>query len=136
MRKLLILPILLILTACATFKEHETTAKLVTQYATLKYLEKVPAAELDQRRERIRAIATDVKALATGETSLILLQAAVSSQLDKAGLSPADRLLADGLVQVIVAELQQRIGSGVLSPEQLVQVSQVLDWVITATQMA
>lgn len=133
MRKLAIPLLLIVLSGCATFEKHEPTARLVTQYAVLKYAERLPEESRATRIERIKSIAAEVKALTSGETSLSLLQLAVSAQLDKAGLSPADRLLADGLVQIIGAELQQRIGDGVLSPEQLVQVSEVMDWIIAAT---
>lgn len=125
-----------LLAGCTTLKEHETSARLVTQYATLKYLERYSVAARTERSERIRLIAADVKTFAAGETTLTLLHGSVASRLDQAGLSPADRLLADGLVQIIVAELQQRIGAGVLSAEQLVVVNEVLDWIIQATQMA
>lgn len=128
----------LLLVGCATdqFTRHETTAKLVTQYAVLKYAENIPDDQRTARVERIRTIATDVKALASGDTTLVALHDVVNQQLDKAGLSAADRLLANGLVDVIVAELQARIGDGVLSPEQRVQVVAVLDWVIQATALA
>lgn len=137
MKRLVIIPILLIaLSGCASLEKHEPTARLVTQYAVLKYAEKLPADSRAARIERIRTIAIEVKAMTTGETSLSLLQLAVASQLDKAGLSPADRLLADGLVQIISAELEERIGTGVLAPEQLVQVSEVMDWIIAATNVS
>lgn len=127
----------LMLAGCATdqFTRHETTAKLVTQYAVLKYAERLPEEQKTERVARIRAIATDVKALASGDTTLQALHEVVNQQLDKAGLSPADRLLANGLVDVIVAELQARIGDGLLSPEQRVQVQSILQWVIDAAAM-
>jgi hypothetical protein len=128
----------LMLFGCATdqFQRHETTAKLVTQYAVLKYAERLPEEQKVERIARIRTIATDVKALASGDTTLLALHAVVNQQLDKAGLTAADRLLANGLVDIIVAELQARIGDGVLSAEQRVQVTTVLDWVIQATALA
>lgn len=126
----------LMVAGCATFEQHETSAKLVTQYATLKYIEQIPTDQKAERKARIVAVATDVKALASGESTLSALQAAVNQQLDKAGLSPADRLLANGLVEILVAEIQIRVGEGVLSPEQRVQVVEVIDWVLQAAQMA
>lgn len=137
MRKIAIIPLLMIvLSSCASFERHEPSARLVTQYAVLKYAERLPVESRNVRVDRIRAIAAEVKALASGETSLALLQLAVSSQLDKAQLSPADRLLADGLVQIISAELQRRIGEGVLSGDQRVQVVTVMEWVIAAADLA
>ena len=125
-----------LMAGCGTLRERPAAAQLVTQFAVLKYAERFEEGARAERMGRIRSIATTVKGLAEGETTLPLLQAAVASQLDKAGLSPADRLLADGLVQLIAQELQSRIGAGVLSPEQLVAVRKVMDWIVSAATIS
>lgn len=118
------------LAGCATLDKHENTAKLAVTYGTLK------AVEQGLDPTRIRTVAQDIKALATGEAVTIAsLQEVVSTQLAGMELSPADRYLADALVQAVVAELQTRIGTGILSPEQSVQVGMVLQWVIDATAL-
>jgi hypothetical protein len=41
--------------------------------------------------------------------------------------------LADNLILVITQELQSRVGTGVLTPEQMLVATEVLQWVIDAT---
>lgn len=130
-----IIAIISLLSACATLDQHQASFRLVTQYAVLKFIEQSPAEHRAERANRIFAIATSLKPLVSGETSLELLQQAVAKQLDSASLSPADRLLADALVQAIVDEAKIRIGGGVLTPDQQMKVISVLDWVISASRM-
>jgi hypothetical protein len=138
-RGLILVPLLsvLSLTGCASFEQHENTAKPIIQYATFKVIEqgKSPEAQA-QKADNIRRIATDVRGLVSGDSTLPLLQDAVGKQLVKLNLSPADQFLANALLQAIVEELQAKIGTGVLKPDQLVQVDTVLGWVIEAANFA
>lgn len=119
------------LAGCGTLERHENTARLAVTYATLKGIEK----GLDP--VRTRAVAESAKAIVSGEAvTLTALQEAISTELAGLDLSPADRFLADALVGAIAQELQLRIGTGVLSPEQKVEVGEVLQWVISATDLA
>lgn len=119
------------LAGCGTLERHENTARLAITYATLKGVEK----GLDP--VRTRAVAESAKAIASGEAvTLAGLQEAISTELAGLHLTVADRFLADALVSAIAQELQLRIGTGVLSPEQKVEVSQVLQWVIDATYLS
>lgn len=132
MRKLLIVLVsMLPLFGCASLEKHNATAHLVVTAATLKGIEQ------GWDVERVRAIVTTAKALTAGEeVTLDGLRLAITRELDKLELSPADRLLATALVQVISDELQARIGTGILKPEQRVQVNQVLQWVLDATAIS
>lgn len=140
MKKLLLgfMVVLLGFSACASFNQNQRTMQLTVQYATLKYLEKFDVAERPAHVQRIKDIAAAVKAVAAGTqaVSVVLLQDAVNVQLEKAGLSPADRLLASGLVQMLVQEIQARVGTGLLKSDEVVQVVQVLDWVSLAAGAA
>lgn len=126
---------LMLMSACASLERHEASFRLITQYAVLKFIEQAPADHREQRAERIFSIATSLKPLVSGDTSLELLQGAVALQLDQASLSPADRVLANALVLAIVDEARIRIGEGVLTADQRMKVEQVLDWVISASRM-
>lgn len=119
------------LMGCGTLERHENTARLAVTYATLKGIEK----GLDP--VRTQAVAESAKAIVAGEAvTLVGLQEAISTELAGLELSLADRVLADALVSAIAQELQLRIGTGVLSPEQKVEVGEVLQWVIDATALA
>lgn len=127
--------VMALLPGCKTLDRHEASTSLVVKYATMKVIEKAGDAEAQGARAvRIRAIASDVEQYAAGESvTIAALEAAVRAKLPS-GLSPADRLLADALVQTVGQELQARVGSGLLSAEQLVQVKKVLGWVIEAAE--
>ena len=108
----------------------ENTARLAVTYATMKGIEQ----GLDP--VRTRAVAESAKAVISGEAvTLTGLQEAISTELAGLDLSPADRMLASLLVSTIAQELQARIGTGVLDPEQKVKVAEVLQWVIDATYL-
>lgn len=118
------------LTAC-----NDSSSELIVSYATMKVIERGDSLE-DQlvRADKIREIATDVKALLAGEkVTISSLEATVREQIQKLRLSPADAFLADALIRQVVTELQQRVGIGILDPDKRYKVSVVLDWVINAT---
>jgi hypothetical protein len=123
---------LLLLTGCASFNSGGGAERLAITYATMKYVES--SNQPAERAERVIAVAEEAKSfLDTGTASLDLLQAAVVERLP-ADLSAADRLLANALIQTIVAELQTRVGAGIIPPDQAYQVSTVLGIVIDAAE--
>jgi hypothetical protein len=136
MKKLLIAAVAaLSMTGCATLQNNSGSARLVVSYATLKVIEAGKSSEAQAERAlNIRRIASDAKSFLDLESvSLEFLQSSVRARLADLDLSPADRMLADGLVNLIVQELQLKVDSGVLSDDQRYRVSTVLGWVIDAT---
>lgn len=124
-----------LVSGCATLTSNETSAKLVVSYATLKVIEagKTPEAQAE-RAAKIRQIAEESKTfLDTESVTLTFLESAVRSRLAGANLSPADRMLADALVVVVMDELKAKVSSGVLPEDERYRVSTVLGWVISAT---
>ena len=120
---------------CQTVKENPASAQLVTQYAVAKYLE---GKKTDQSRYesavRIVKIASDLKSVTSGsEVRLDSLRVYVTGALAAQPLSPADRVLASGLSELLLSELESRFksGGGILKPEQVVLVNDVLNWVIS-----
>lgn len=109
---------------------------LAVQYSVAKYIEQAPEEKQAEKADNIRRIAGAVQAVVGGETeaTLLTLQEYVTSELDKLSLSPADRVLANGLVSIVVAELQARVGDGLLEPDQRVKVAKFLDLVIAAAR--
>lgn len=136
MSKLYVLVLCALLAGCATIEENPNTAKLVTQYAVLKFAEQSSADRRAERLANVARIAADVKAIAANEvTSVSSIRAAVAIQIQKLNLSPADQLLANGLADILAQELAKRVGDGALNPEQRLIVGQVMDWVLEAAQM-
>jgi type IV pilus biogenesis protein CpaD/CtpE len=124
----------LLLVGCSSnpTAREEALIGLTVQYATAKYIEERP-----QSRETIVSVATAAKAIVGGDATatLLTLQEFVSGELDKAGLSAPDRVLANALVSLIVAELQAKVGEGLIEPDQRVRVANILDLVIAAARV-
>ena len=113
---------------------NTVAARLAVSYATAKYIEKAGPSGVVERVQRIRAMLDTLEKLSSGEMVTIdALKAYVAQRLDH--LSPADRVLAGALIDAAVAELEARVGSGVLDPEKLVKVREVLAWVREGTNV-
>lgn len=127
----------LALPACQTTPSNQNAlaaAKIATQYATAKYIARVPPAEQAAKAVRVRAVVTAVESLATGESvSLAVLEQAIRRQLPE-DLKPEDLVAINGLIGLVMAELQARVGDGLLNPDQRLQVSEVASWIVEATR--
>lgn len=126
---------LVALVGCKALETHENSARLIIQYSTLKYIEKAGDAPAQAARAgRVRSVAEQAMAMAAGGNVILsALEASIRAEVAKLTLSPADRMLADGLISVVAQELSRKFGEGVLSEQQLVQTRAVLSWVIEAT---
>lgn len=125
---------MLMLGGCQAFRDNNASAQLVSQYAVAKYLE---GKKTDQARYdaavRIIKIAADLKTVASGtDVQLNALRVYVGGMLAAQPLSPADRILANGLVEVLLSELEKRFKDGrdILNEFDRVAVNDVLSWVI------
>lgn len=116
------------LTGCATLGSGSAAEKLVVQVATMKFIE----AGDDRAAKAAKIVSAAAQArvwLDTDGVSLSDLQSAMLARVNAADLEPSDKLLAAALVDVIAAELNARIGEGVISPEKKATVNAVLAWV-------
>ena len=77
-------------------------------------------------------IAGQLRAVSGERTAtLATLRTAVSTLIADQPLSPADRILADGLANVLFAEFEARMRPGMIDPMQSVAIEQVLHWVVS-----
>lgn len=120
--------------ACAWMKDNPQTAKLVVQAATMRVIE--GGDDYRARATRVMVIAGEASSLVGGqELTLPALHQAILERLAGENLNPSDQLLANALIDAVHAELQKRIGEGVLNPEQAIQVNEVLKWIVEACQI-
>jgi len=118
---------------CATLKSGDPGPKLAVGYATLKYIgEDVP------RAHRVVDAVDRAEALLDGNIAVAVpeIEKAIRQQIDFTKLDAADRLLLNTLFDTVRVELEVRLGTGALNPEQLVQVRVVLGWVKSAAELA
>jgi hypothetical protein len=112
------------LSGCASFS-GSATEKLVVQAATMKFIE----ADL-KNADRIEKAASAARVwLDTDGVTIADLKQAMLDRVATSDLPPSDRLLASALVDVVAAEIDVRIGAGVLDPERKATVNTVLGWV-------
>lgn len=118
------------LTGCKP--QEQLAAKIAVQYAVGKYVEHQPQDARAETAARIAKTVELVSGLAENEQVTVdALRAYVAQRLgDK--LSPSDKLLAGAIIDAAAVELKARVGDGVLKPDQLVKVREVLSWVAEA----
>lgn len=122
--------VLVFLVGCSILDEHQASAKLAIQYATLKYVD----GDAD-KRDRVLKVTANARELAATASTLDALDQAVRDSIDWSKLDDADKLLATNLLDLIREELRARFGDGVLNPDQVVAVKRVLDWIDEAAQL-
>lgn len=123
----------LALASCATLKENDGTVKLSVQYAVIKLAEQSSSDKRVSRLNNIKQTALAAKALAANDqTTVIALRNSIAAQIAQLNLSPADALLANALADFIAEEIRDRIGEGILKPDDAVFIGNVMDWIIEA----
>jgi hypothetical protein len=126
--------LMLLLPACSMFQNVDQS-KLIVQIATMKVIEAQGPAHYQERAVNIIKIGNEAKTwLDTNGVSLAFLRAAIEARIAKLNLAPSDQLLAGVLVDAAIAELQKKVGDGVIDPQKLYYVNQVLDWAIGAAK--
>lgn len=133
MKRILIAAVMAIaLTGCASLGTSPASEKLVVQIGVMKFIE----GGSDAPQERAAKAARIVKAAAeariwldTDGVTIADLQSAMLTRIAAADLEPSDKLLASALVEVVVSELNVRIGEGVISADKRATVNAVLGWV-------
>lgn len=122
----------LLLAGCASTGAGSFNAgQLAIQYATLKVIDRNP-----EKAARVHALANEALTwtMAGEYAALDELEARVRTRIvEEANPDPADMLLIDALLAATRAELEARIGDGVLDEATRVRVNEVLGWIIAAT---
>lgn len=139
---LLVLP-LLSLSGCATLAKFATPAVQPFEQAAVYAAVGIAVqqgtsdkAVWQARATNIKTIALQLEALDTGSTAVVsLLQLELNKKIVALNLQPAELLAAQTLTAAINAVVQTEIASqtnGVLTPQTVVAINQVLTWVTTA----
>lgn len=133
-RLILLLAAVLGLSGCATTpQDRSTIARVAVTYATCKVIENNP-----DHGPRILVISQAVRQVAGGESfnTVALLDTFIRSQIKWERLSAADTLLAHVLLDEVKRQLTAKVGSGVLTSDKLLVVSEVAGWIEDAVRAA
>lgn len=108
--------------------------RIVTRQAIQRYIWEAGTDEKRAARaDRIRIAATALRGLASGDAVTVgQLRAAAYAEIDRHNLIPPDRDLLRVVVDGVSESLLKDVGAGVLDPDRLVRVTEVLDWIIGA----
>ncbi len=129
---LLIAATIAVLTACATTPNGQRAERIVVQAAVLHVIERASIPSV-----KAQAIVGAVKLVHTllldDNASVSALRSALLARVAERDLPPAEKLVALEVVNALSDEVERRVGSGVLSPDAVLKVNTVLDWVLDAT---
>jgi predicted small secreted protein/molybdopterin converting factor small subunit len=118
----------LLVSGCPTTPgTQKSMAKLAVQIAVIKV-----AANNPEKAARVASIAKAVKEIAGDENAntVDLLVAIARAKVDKLNLANEDRILANGLIDLVGEELKAKLGEGVLTSDKLLFVGEVAGWII------
>jgi hypothetical protein len=124
---------LALICGCSALERNPATTQLVTQYAVAKYLEQRPDTQARyESAQRIIRVATQLRAT-TGEqtATLATLRPIVQGLIERQSISPADRVAAYALTEILFGEVESRIKAGTMVGSESVLVEQVLAWVVS-----
>jgi hypothetical protein len=117
------------LVGCASINAASSTAGVVEnstiQFATAEFISKAgdAAAQL-ARAQKVKAIAIEIQGIDSGTVTIAQLAATVSADIGK--LPIPDQILANALVQAIVANLGIQVNTGVLNAALTAEINVVM----------
>lgn len=130
-RVLVLLLLVVLIAGCATVTAADS-ARLGVMYATAKVIDGDPG-----KASKILTLAAGVRTGLDAEAMTVAaIDAAVRARIDWQALDIADQLLADALLVELRAQLERRVGTGILERQQRLDVLAVLSWVERAAQMS
>ena len=104
---------------------------IVVQQSTLRFI-----GDDMERAERVMEIAEQVEEYAAGTVTVALLIDYTRAQVRWDKMSLADAALLDGLLMQLSFSLEDKMGTGELSPEDLVNVQTVVGWIKSNAELA
>ncbi len=118
-------------TGCAWLEENETSARVLTTYATLKVIDEDP-----EKARRVEEIALEVLQLADSDpqTTIQRLVGEARSHIRWERLDAADSLLVNALLIELEVRLQERYGDGIIPEDARLTVRTLAGWVIEAAR--
>jgi hypothetical protein len=133
-RGLLVAAAVFALTACASTPSGQRAERIVVQAAVLHVIERssIPSAKAQAIVGAVKLVHT---LLLDDNASVSALRSALLSRVAERDLPPAEKLVALEVVNALSDEVERRVGSGILSPDAVLTVNTVLDWVLDATAL-
>lgn len=129
--RVLAIAALVFLSGCASTPEGQRAERIVVQGAILHIIEQ--SASPSQKAQRIVESVKLVRTLLLDETITVgVLRSALLARLGERDLPASEKLVALEVINRLSDEVETRVGSGILSPDSLVTINGVLDWITDA----
>ena len=112
-------------------EDSPVASYIVVQQSTLRFI-----GDDVERAERVMEIAEQVEEYAAGTVTVALLIDYTRAQVRWDRMSLADAALLDSLLTQLSLSLEDKMGTGELSPEDLINVQTVVGWIKTNAEMA
>lgn len=127
----------ILLTGCSTIQQqidkNPDASKLAVQVATMKVIE--ANGDAHDRAVTTRSIVAAAKVwLDTDNVTVEALHDKVMERVATLHLQPSDAVLVNLLADMAVAEMQKKIGDGLIPADKKVTVNQILSWVDDAAK--
>lgn len=124
----LIAAALLATAACSTLGSGDRGERIIVQASVMTLIERSgqPAAKATKVLEAIAQVQT---LLLDDSTNVARLRTALTDRVAERDLQPSEKLIALEVINSISDAVEKRLGEGFLSPEAIVSVNAVLDWV-------
>lgn len=122
------------LTACSSLPDATNAEmKAMTQIALIS----VVGDDEEQAQEILAAVQEARKYLLDPdmEAPLNELDSELRGSIDWTEMDPRQRVIANDMINLVVLSLKDNISSGTLSPDQMVEVGMVLDWIEEAMML-
>lgn len=118
-------------TGCSTTPTGSDRApRLGVQLGTMVLIER--AAQPGAKAVRVLAAVKQVRTLLDDQSTIGDLRSSLLARVAKENPSPAERLVALEFVNSVADEVEKRVGAGYLTPDAVISVNAVLDWVADA----
>jgi uncharacterized protein YceK len=135
MKKLFALALVFVLSGCASLGSDEgqqLAARIGVQYATLKVI----GDDADRAATVVSVIDSAIELVEGGDALPIdLLEAEIRDVIPFDKLDQADTLLVELLILQVREELDLRVDDGLIDPEKVAKVLEVLTWVRDAAAL-
>jgi len=117
---------MVLFSGCSFVEDNPNTARLTTQYATVKVIDGDSA-----RAARIVEITSQIKLTIAEDTSATIsaLNTYVRGEIRWEKLTPEDTILIDAVLLNAVARLEEEVSAGLLDPDQRIQLTTFLTWI-------
>ena len=132
MKKIFLGIIIMLMTGCAAISQS-TSAELLVQYATIKFINNSDSTEKRaEKAQKVVAIASAAKSYFDRDTmSIDEIEILMRKKINWDELSAADSLLANALIKRVKDEVE----SSTIDEERRVSGSTVLSWIIDGARL-